>query len=81
MRGLAQSFAYDSVLADTHEEYFGFAPRQAIGLSLVLSIASPVIISYMVKVLVGLRSEPNAGEQSIGLPDRSGEDRIFEFKS
>jgi len=54
---------------------------KAIGLTLVLSIASTLIIAYIVKALVGLRPGPEAEEQGLDLTDHGEEGYIFEAKS
>jgi len=54
---------------------------KAIGLTLVLSIASTVIIAYIVKALVGLRPTPEAEQEGLDLSDHGEEGYIFEPKS
>jgi len=54
---------------------------KAIGLTLVLSIVSTVIIAYVVKALVGLRPSPEDEQEGLDLTDHGEEGYIYEAKS
>jgi len=54
---------------------------KAIGLTLVLSIVSTVIIAYVVKAVIGLRPTVEAEQEGLDLSDHGEEGYIFEAKS
>jgi Amt family ammonium transporter len=54
---------------------------KAIGLTLVLSLVSTVIIAYVVKALVGLRPTADGEQEGLDLTDHGEEGYIYEAKS
>jgi Amt family ammonium transporter len=54
---------------------------KAIGLTLVLSLVSTLVIAYAVKALVGLRPTPDGEQEGLDLTDHGEEGYIYESKS
>ena len=54
---------------------------KAIGLTLVLSVVSTVIIAYIVKAIIGLRPTPEGEQEGLDLSDHGEEGYIYEAKS